>query len=260
MEGRLPTGKANLSTSALHYGGLRSAADLGRALGHTNLAKEYGQQADGLAKAIESYFGGNVEGFATYRYYDTNTVLRSWICLPLCMGLMDRRDGTITALFSPRLWTADGLATQAGDRAFWDRSTLYGFRGVLQAGETLTSLRHLEAYTRRRLLGEHVPYPVEVGPEGGQQHLSSESGLFCRIFTEGLFGIQPTGLDRFRCTPRLPDGWPRMALRSIRAFDRTWDLVVERQDQQIRVIVEQAGKRVCDRTVVPGTTVEVVLP
>lgn len=260
LEGRLPTGKANLSTSTLHYGGLRSAADLGRALGRADEAREYDRQADALAKAMEAFFGSTVEGFATYRYYDTNTVLRSWICLPLCMGLMDRRDGTIAALFSPRLWTADGLATQAGDTAFWDRSTLYGFRGVLQAGETRTSLRYLEDYTRRRLLGEHVPYPVEVGPEGGQQHLSSESALYCRIFTEGLFGILPTGLDRFRCTPRLPDGWPRMALRSIRAFDRTWDLVVERNDTQMRVTVEQAGKRVFDRTVTPGTTVAIVLP
>ena len=260
LEGRLPTGKANLSTSALHYGGLRAAADLGRALGHASEAKDYDLQADTLAKAIESYFGGTVEGFATYRYYDTNTVLRSWICLPLCMGLMDRRDGTIAALFSPRLWTRDGLASQAGDRVFWDRSTLYGFRGVFQGGETATGLRYLEAFTRRRLLGEHVPYPVECGPEGGQAHLSSESALYCRIFTEGLFGILPTGLDRFRCTPRLPDGWPRMALRSIRAFDRTWDLVVERQGAQERVIVDQAGKRVYDRTVAPGATVEIVLP
>ena len=260
LEGRLPTGKANLSTSTLHYGGLRSAADLGRALGHRKEAREYDRQAEALAKAIESYFGATVEGFATYRYYDTNAVLRSWICLPLCMGLMDRRDGTIAALFSPRLWTRDGLATQAGDQAFWDRSTLYGFRGVFQGGETATGLRYLEGYTRRRLLGEHVPYPVEVGPEGGQQHLSSESALYCRIFTEGLFGILPTGLDHFRCTPRLPDGWPRMALRSIRAFDRTWDLVVERRGRQVRIIVEQAGKPVFDRTIAPGTTVEIVLP
>lgn len=36
LEGRLPTGKANLSTSALHYGGLRSAANLGWALGHAD--------------------------------------------------------------------------------------------------------------------------------------------------------------------------------------------------------------------------------
>ena len=221
---------------------------------------KYDRQADALAKAIESHFGATVEGFATYRYYDGNTVLRSWICLPLCMGLMDRRDGTIAALFSPRLWTHDGLASQAGDRAFWDRSTLYGFRGVFQAGETATGLRYLEAYTRRRLLGEHVPYPVEAWPEGGQRHLSSESGLYCRIFTEGLFGVLPTGLDRFCCTPRLPDGWPRMALRSIRTFGRTWDLVVEREGTKVRVIVEQAGKRVYDRTVAPGTTVEIVLP
>lgn len=176
------------------------------------------------------------------------------------MGLMDRRDDTIAALFSPRLWTLDGLASQAGDQVFWDRSTLYAFRGVFQAGETATGLRYLEAYTRRRLLGEHVPYPVECGPEGGQAQLASESAFYCRIFTEGLFGVLPTGLDRFRCTPRLPAGWPRMALRSIRAFGRTWDLVVERQGKPVRVVVEQAGKRVYDRTVAPGTAVETALP
>lgn len=260
LEGRLPTGRANLSTSALHYGGLRSAADLGRALGHAPEARDFDRQADALAQAMESYFGATIEGFATYRYYNTNTTLRSWICLPLCMGLRERRTGTIAALFSPRLWTADGLATQAGEKTYWDRSTLYGFRGVLQAGESVTSLRYLKNYTRRRLLGEHVPYPVEVGPEGGQQHLSSESALYCRIFTEGLFGILPTGLDRFRCTPRLPAEWPRMALRSIRAFDRTWDLVVERQDGRMRVMVEQGGKRVFDRTIEPDATVEIILP
>jgi hypothetical protein len=222
LEGRLPTGKANLSTSSLYYGGLRAAADLGRALGMETEANAYDQQADVMAKAIDKYFGATVEGFPTYRYYDGNDVLRSWICLPLCMGLTDRRDGTIAALFSPRLWTSDGLASQAGDQAFWDRSTLYGLRGVLQAGETTTGLRYLSAYTRRRLLGDHVPYPVEAWPEGDQRHLSSESGLYCRIFTEGLFGLRPTGLDRFSCTPRLPEGWPRMALRSPLAATSTW--------------------------------------
>ena len=49
-------------------------------------------------------------------------------------------------------------------------------------------------------------------------------------------------------------------MRSIRAFGRTWDLVVERQGTQVRVIVEQAGKRVYDRTLASGATVEIVLP
>ncbi len=244
LEGRLPTGKANLSTSSLCYGGLRSAANLGRALGKPAEARAYDQQADTLAKAIEKYFGAKVEGFDTYRYYDGNDVLRSWICLPLCMGLTDRRAGTIAALFSPRLWTADGLASQAGDLAFWDRSTLYGLRGVLQAGETATGLRYLTSYTRRRLLGDHVPYPVEAWPEGDQRHLSSESALYCRIFTEGMFGILPTGLESFKCTPWLPAGWPRMALRDVRAFGRTWDLVVERDGDQQKITVSSGGKRV----------------
>ena len=101
-----------------------------------------------------------------------------------------------------------------------------------------------------------MPYLVE----GGQQQLSSESGLYCRIFTEGLFGILPTGLDRFRCTPHMPERWRRMALRSVRAFDRTWDLVVERQGTRAQIIVKQDGKRVDDHTVAPETTVEIVLP
>lgn len=260
LEGRLPTGKANLSTSSLYYGGLRAAANLGRSLAMNAEADTYDQQAETMAKAIDKYFGAKVEGFDTYRYYDGNDVLRSWICLPLCMGLNDRRDGTIKALFSPRLWTADGLASQAGDLAFWDRSTLYGLRGVLQAGETTTGMRYLTSYTRRRLLGDHVPYPVEAWPEGDQRHLSSESGLYCRIFTEGLFGIYPTGLNRFRCKPSLPDGWPRMALRSVRAFNRSFDVVVERRGEKLHLTITQEGRAVFEQELAKGESADVTLP
>ncbi len=259
LEGRFPAGRANLSTASLAYGGLRSAADLGRALGKTAAAGEYARRADLLAKAIESYFGARVEGFDTYRYYDTNTVLRSWICLPLCQGLMGRREGTIAALFSPRLWTADGLATQAGDKTFWDRSTLYGFRGVFQAGETATALRYLEAYSRRRLLGDHVPYAVEAFPEGGQRHLAAESALHARVYTEGLFGILPTGLDRFQCLPRLPEAWDHMALRSIRAFGREFDLTVSRAASGVKITVTRGSRAVFKQTAPSGQSVEIVL-
>ncbi|MBK7697152.1 MAG: hypothetical protein IPI30_23485 [Saprospiraceae bacterium] len=64
--------------------------------------------------------------------------------------------------FSPRLWTQDGLASLAGDKTFWDRSTLYALRGVLAAGETDKALKILHDYSNRRLLGDHVPYPVEA--------------------------------------------------------------------------------------------------
>ncbi len=259
LEGRFPTGTANLSTSTLAYGAWRSAADLGRALGHAAAATAYDAQADALGEAIERYFGARVEGFDTYRYYDGNDVLRAWICLPLCMGLLDRAEQTIAALFSPRLWTADGLATQAGDQTFWDRSTLYGLRGVFQAGATERALDYLRRYTRRRLLGEHVPYAVEAWPEGGQAHLAAESGLYCRIITEGLFGLLPTGFGQLRCTPRLPADWPSMELRSIRAFGRCFDLRVTREGQHVTVAVVADGHTVVT-TVPPAGTVALALP
>ena len=83
---------------------------MGRELGSLNKAAEYDSRADVIYDAIESYFGANVEGYDTYKYYDGNEVLRSWICLPLTMGIMKRKEGTLSALFSPRLWTKDGLA------------------------------------------------------------------------------------------------------------------------------------------------------
>ena len=68
--------------------------------------------------------------------------------------------------------------------------------------------------------------------------------LFPRVFVEGAFGIVPTGLDSFACTPWLPKDWPRMALRDVRAFGRAWDLTVERDGQQQRVTVSSGGRTV----------------
>ena len=78
MEGRYPTGNANLSTSSLAYGGYRLAARLAQSLGKP-AAAEFDRRAEALRKAIESYFGAEVEGFKTYRYYKGNTTLRGWI-------------------------------------------------------------------------------------------------------------------------------------------------------------------------------------
>jgi hypothetical protein len=230
LEGRFPSGKANLSTNCLYYDALVSAALLGKPL-HIpkELINSYIKQAAELKNNIEKYFGANVAGFETYKYYETNNVLRAWICMPLTMGMYDRSKGTVAALFSPQLWTADGLATEAGKDTFWDRSTLYALRGVLQAGETEQAITFLHYYSRRRLLGEHVPYPVEAYPEGNQRHLSAESGLYCRIFIEGLFGMRPTGFHSFDCTPRLPKDWNQMALNNIHSFETIFDLKIIRQ-------------------------------
>ena len=106
--------------------------------------------------------------------------------------------------FSPKLWTDQGLLTQAGTKTFWDRSTLYGLRGVFAAGAIDRGLKFFTDYSNRRLLGDHVPYAVEAWPEGNQRHLSAESALYCRVVTEGVFGFRPVGLNAFTITPQLP--------------------------------------------------------
>lgn len=245
LEGRFPAGNANLNTSSLYYDALRSASYLGKLLGKPSAQlKAYELQTAQIKANIEKYFGAKVEGYDTYRYYKGNDTLRAWITTPLTVDIFERKAGTVGALFSERLWTEDGLASLAGNKTFWDRSTLYALRGVLAAGETEKAMEFLRYFSRRRLLGEHVPYAVEAYPEGNQRHLSAESGLYCRIYTEGLFGMRPTGFNTFRCTPRLPAGWDKMALRNIHSFGTIFDIEVNRnQKGKLLIIVSNNGKQ-----------------
>jgi hypothetical protein len=261
LEGRFPAGKANLCTASLYYDALLSAAMLGKELGKpSEQLSAYDQQARSMRDAIERYFGANVEGFNTYRYYDGNAVLRAWICIPLTVGIYDRADDTVKALFSPRLWTADGLATEAGKPTFWDRSTLYALRGVFAAGATRQALDYLTYYSNRRLLGDHVPYPIEAWPENNQRHLSAESALYCRIYTEGFFGIRPTGFRAFTITPRLPDRWPAMKLSNVHAFGDTFDLSVTRADGgKLKIDLTRDGKPPVSKTMADNETATIDL-
>ncbi len=244
LEGRFPAGTANLSTACLYYDGLVSATYLAPLMGEpSSVAKTYGKQAAALRKAIGKYFEANVSGYETYRYYDGNDILRSWICLPLCFGINDRAEGTVAALFSPEMMTEDGILTQEGSTTFWDRSTLYALRGAFAAGYADETLEQLHNYSSRRLLGTHVPYPVEAYPEGSQRHLSGESGLYCRIITEGLFGIRPTGFDSFSLKVQMPSEWDRMALKRIKAFGKDFSISAERTDgDKIKITILCDGR------------------
>jgi hypothetical protein len=236
LENRFPSGNANLCTSSLYYDALLSAAYLGRDIGIDKAQlKGYTDMAKQIHNNINTFFGAKVQGFDTYQYYEGNDILRSWICVPLVVDIFERSKGTIEALFSPYLWTENGLLTQAGDKTFWDRSTLYGLRGAFAAGVTEKALPLFTDYSNRRLLGEHVPYAVEAWPEGNQRHLSAESALYCRVVSEGLFGFRPTGLKQFKIKPQLPDTWDDMALKNIVAFgDKSIDIIVSRTIKGIK--------------------------
>ncbi len=264
MEGRIETGNANLSTSSLYYGALNHAKDLAKSLHKSKiLQNKYGEQASKLRVAIENYFGATVEGLDTYKYYKEHKYLRHWICLPLVVGLNKRKDATVEALFN-RLWTNNGVHVEKNSddeaitKIFWDRGTLYALRGTFASGETKKSLEKLEQFSEKRLLGNRVPYVVEAFPEGNMAHLSAESALYCRVFTEGVFGITPTGLNSFTCTPRLPENWDYMNLNNIKAFGEDFSIQVNRAGKQIKVkVFKSNGKVILNKKITKGNSVNV---
>ena len=287
LELRFPAGDANLCTSSLYYDALRSAAWLVE-----TMAEEYSRksgnvgdaavpasanapmsrsqaaeraadlraQADTLRQNIEKHFGAEMNGYHTYRYFEGNDVLRSWICIPLVMDIFDRKEGTTEALLSPILWSENGVYTEAGTEVFWDRATLYALRGICAAGYPDKAVEHLAAYSRHRLLGDHVPYPVEAWPEGNQRHLSTENALYCRIFTEGILGFRPTGFRSFTLRPQLPETWDRFTIRNIHACtDRPYDILVRRSGDLLSVTVRQDGGYLHEYLVPEGETITVSL-
>jgi hypothetical protein len=264
LEGRFPAGSANLATSCLYYGALRQAARLAKAMHQpATVSATYERQAQRLASAIETYFGADLAGLATYKYYKENTTLRSWICLPLVVGLPQRTAGTLNALFD-RLWSANGVLTELkpgteAAQVFWDRGSLYAFRGAFKAGAADRALARLTSYSTTRLTGFRVPYAVEAWPENGMAHLAAESALYCRIFTEGILGLEPTGFHSFTLRPSLPSTWKYMSLRNVKAFNTAFDIDLRRESGKLRLTVVQNGKVVVQRTMRSNTTVAVQL-
>jgi len=262
MEGRLPTGTANLSTSSLAYGGIRKASQLALCTGRTGEANSYAKMADALYQAIEFHFGATVEGYRTYRYYDGNTDLRGWICLPLSMGIHLRKDQTISALFSPKLWYQDDAnhrvnlkAVSTEQYSAWSRETMYALRAAFETGHGDTALSHMRTVARYHMLGPRGPYSDE-----DHSDLLSPSVLYTAIITHGMLGIEPQSFTSFTCRPSLPDVWSYVNLRNIHLMGHTVDLMVRRESGGIRLSVKSDAETILDQVQEPGLPFTIVFP
>lgn len=244
LENRFKSGKANLCTSCLAYDAFLSASYLEKELGNQQRADRYYKEAVDLEKAIEAYFGKNIENYETYMYCKGEKHLRSWIAIPLAVGIFKRKNETAKALLSPGLHVQEGFVTRSGEKTFWDRSTLYAIRGLFCAGFADEAQELLKTYSRARLLGEHIPYAVEAFPEGNQAHLSAESGLYLRIFTEGITGYRPTGFKSFELKPNLPSEWNYMEINRIQLCGETADIKITRKEECYKIIVNTADKEI----------------
>lgn len=224
LENRFESGNANLFTSCITYDALGNCAVLAEIIGDSEHKQLWLDERKALRDAIEEYFGANVEGFDTYRYYDGNKDLRSWICMPLTVEIFDRADETVKALFSERLYKDGMMKSTSANETTWDRSLLFALRGVFLAGKAETGIKETLNYCKNRLLGSHCPYPFEAFPEGNRAHLAAESLLFARIITEGLFGLRAIGLKKLRIKPQLNEDCNKIALENVKLFSECFDI------------------------------------
>lgn len=242
LENRFKSGKYNLCTNCLTYDALVNASYLERDLGNQTMADHYSSKAIELRANIIKYFGAKVEGYDTFRYCDTESSLRSWICMPMSVGIYDKSDGTVSALLSDKLRKASGLLTKSGANTFWDRSALYALKGMFKAGYTSEGIELLSSYSKTRLLGNHIPYAIEAFPEGNQAQLSAESGLYVRIITEGILGLDFVGLGKFVINPNLPTNWPYIIIDKINIAGADIDIKVTRTDNSYDIKCVCNGK------------------
>lgn len=242
LENRFESGKANLCTSCLAYDALISNAILFKEMGKNDIAKYYQEIADKLKANIINYFSACVEGYETFRYCKGEKRLRSWICMPMVVGIFERAEGTADALLSDKLRRGNGLLTRSGEKAFWDRSLLYGLRGLFNAGYADRAIELFESYSKTRLLGSHIPYAVEAFPEGNQAHLSAESGLYVRILIEGVLGLKFVGLGKFILQPHLPSKWDSFNVKNISIGDKLIDISVVRNKDSYDIKCEFNGE------------------
>lgn len=224
LENRFESGNANLFTSCITYDALGNCATLAEIIGDSVHKQLWLDERKALRDAIEKYFGANIEGFDTYRYYDGNKDLRSWICMPLTVEIFDRADETVKALFSERLYKDGMMKSTSANETTWDRSLLFALRGVLLADKADIGIKETVNYCRNRLLGSHCPYPFEAFPEGNRAHLAAESLLFARIITEGLFGLRAIGLKKLRIKPQINADYGEISLENIKLFSECFDI------------------------------------
>jgi hypothetical protein len=264
MEGRLPTGSANLSTSSLYYGALIYSYYLAKALNKNDTAKIFLSRAKKLKTDINNYFGANINGLQTYRYFKGNSKLRHWICMPLVVGIFNRKQGTINALFN-KLWTPNGILVQLDSNTrkhpvFWDRATLYAFIGAFKAGAQNLAVKRLEEFSKIRLLGPHVPYVVEAYPENNMKQLSAESALYTQIFVFGLLGLVPTSFSSFKITPHIPQKWNFFNIINMHLFNSSVSFFIKHtKNNYLHITIFKNNSKIFDKTIPQNKTIYIKL-
>ncbi len=233
LEYRLSSG-VNLATSSLAYGAFGYFATLLERAGRSEDAKKFLLARKKIESGIEKYFGGEVSGYRTYHYHKGCDEIRAWNCLPAYMGITDRAKETADSI-DEKLWKEGSCRSTENENIMWDRSALYYIASLFRTDDKERAWKKLKEFSSTRLLGERVPYAVEAYPEFNMRHLSAESGLFCRIITDGLLDIR-FDKEGFSLCPHLPEAVRKVTLNHIWCGGGYKDIEVQNEEVKIKSV------------------------
>lgn len=236
MEYRLSAG-INLSTSAIAFGAFNAYSVLLARMGKNEESDRIKKVAGKLAEAIERYFGATVSGYETYDYHKECGEMRAWDCLPSFYGIKDRTEATLKAI-EDKLYREGEVYSCERKEEMWDRSGLYFYATLFRCGYPEKGYELLRTYSERRLLGEHVPYPIERIPEG--YHLSDEGALYNRIFLDGMLRISYIK-EGCLIDPILPETIKKLKIERIIISGVLRDITVD--EKGVTVLTYGRGKR-----------------
>lgn len=214
LEGRFPTGEANLSTNCLAILAFETAAQVAVEANDPFLRQEYISSARTLRLNAHRYFA--CDGEQKYAYYNGCPDARGWACLAALAGLPDGKEALKYCL--SKLWCDDGVLVSSSNTAVWDRTTLYAIRAAYRCGLVEIATEKLLQYSKRRFTqGPSVPFAVENTDSWAQ--LAAESALFVRVILEGLLGIEVLSNRRLLLAPRCPKLWPSYVVERVHFAD-----------------------------------------
>lgn len=255
LEGRFPTGDANLATNCLSVLALFAAGEVFKLGGDMRTCRMYQSAAERVRAAADIYFGR--AGVVPYAYFDECETPRGWVALAALAELPHGRESARAALTT--LWDdeAPGVRVAADAADVWDRQTAYAIRGALRGGsdDVALGLRRWVEFATARVEGRGAacPYAVETASDAAQ--LAAESALVVRIVTDGLLGLEPLA-NGLRVRPSCPNAWKEgysvkdVWFRGVRlAFE-----VARRGNEGIAVVVTWHGGKV-EREVDSGASV-----
>jgi len=73
---------------------------------------------------------------------------------------------------------------------------------------------------------------------------------YCRIYIEGLLGIEPISFSKIKISPSLPANWDFLKLDNLHLFGNTYNLTVSKENEKLRLVIKTGSIVIYDQLII----------